>query len=263
MSTAVTQSIQALSSLLGTDSSSTSTKASTTSAKASTQSSSTQSTSSTSSSSIGSTASNQLGMDNFLTLFTTQLQYQDPTNPMDSYELAAQLAQFSTVEELTKLNSKIEDIETYLASLANAEMVNMVGKQVEASGNSIQLNDGKTTNASFEIGSAANVTVRIYNEDGTLVRTQALGQQTAGAHTISWDGRNDAGTKVSNGNYTFKVEAVGADGNAISAQTKVEGTVSSVRLENGVSYLMLGGSDGIKIPATNVIEVSQASAQAA
>jgi flagellar basal-body rod modification protein FlgD len=262
MSTAVTQSIQALSSLLGTDSSSTSTKASTQSS--STQNTSnTQRTGSTSSSSIGSKASSQLGMDNFLTLFTTQLQYQDPTNPMDSYELAAQLAQFSTVEELTKLNSSIEDIETYLASLANAEMVNLVGKQVEASGNSIQLNDGKTTNASFEIGSAANVTVRIYNEVGTLVRTQALGQQTAGAHTISWDGRNDAGTKVSNGNYTFKVEAVGADGNAISAQTKVEGTVSSVRLENGVSYLLLGGSNGIKIPATDIIEVSQAAAQAA
>jgi flagellar basal-body rod modification protein FlgD len=262
MSTAVTQSIQALSNLFGTDSSSTSTKASTQSS--STQSASnTKSTGNTSSSSIGSTASSQLGMDNFLTLFTTQLQYQDPTNPMDSYELAAQLAQFSTVEELTKLNSKIEDIETYLASLANAEMVNMVGKQVEASGNSIQLNDGKTTNASFEIASAANVTLRIYNEDGTLVRTQALGQQTAGAHTISWDGRNDAGTKVSNGNYTFKVEAVGADGNAISAQTKVDGIVSSVRLENGVSYLLLGGSNGIKIPATNVIEVSQAAAQAA
>ena len=262
MSTAVTQSIQALSNLFGTDSSSTSTKASTQSS--STQNTSnTQSTGSTSSSSIGSKASSQLGMDNFLTLFTTQLQYQDPTNPMDSYELAAQLAQFSTVEELTKLNSSIEDIETYLASLANAEMVNLVGKQVEASGNALQLNDGKITNASFETGSAANVTVRIYNEDGTLVRTQALGQQTAGSHTISWDGRNDAGTKVSNSNYTFKVEAVGADGNAISAQTKVEGTVSSVRLENGVSYLLLGGSNGIKIPATDIIEVSQAAAQAA
>ena len=262
MSTAVTQSIQALSNLFGTDSSSASTKASTQSS--STQSTSnTKSTGSTSSSSIGSKASSQLGMDNFLTLFTTQLQYQDPTNPMDSYELAAQLAQFSTVEELTKLNSKIEDIETYLASLANAEMVNLVGKQVEASGNALQLNDGKITNASFEIGSAANVTLRIYNEDGTLVRTQALGQQTTGAHTISWDGRNDAGAKVSNGNYTFKVEAVGADGNAISAQTKVDGIVSSVRLENGVSYLLLGGSNGIKIPATNVIEVSQAAAQAA
>jgi flagellar basal-body rod modification protein FlgD len=256
MSTAVSQSIQALSSLFGTDSSSTSTKATTQSSG--TQSTSTSKTSSSKTSS-SSTASSQLGMDNFLTLFTTQLKYQDPTNPMDSYELAAQLAQFSTVEELTKLNSSIEDIETYLASLANAEMVNLMGKQVVASGNSIQLNDGETTNASFEIGSAANVTVRIYNQDGTLVRTQALGQQTAGAHTISWDGRNNAGTKVSNGNYTFKVEAVGADGNEISVQSKIQGTVSSVRFENGISYLLLGGSDGIKLPATDVIEVSAAS----
>ena len=246
MSTAVSQSIQALSSMFGTDSSSTSTKATT-------QSSNTQSTSKTSSSS---TASNQLGMDSFLTLFTTQLKYQDPTNPMDSYELASQLAQFSSVEELTKLNSSIKDIETYLASLANAEMVNLMGKQVVASGNTIQLNNGETTNGSFEIGNAANVTVRIYNEDGTLVRTQALGQQTTGAHTINWDGRSDAGKKLSDGNYTFKVEAVGADGNQISVQSKVQGNVSSVRLENGVSYLLLGGSNGIKLPATDIIEIS-------
>jgi flagellar basal-body rod modification protein FlgD len=254
MSTAVSQSIQALSSLFGTDSSSTSTKATT-------QSSGTQSTSkSTSKTSSSSTASTQLGVDNFLTLFTTQLKYQDPTNPMESYELAAQLAQFSSVEQLTKLNSSIEDIETYLASLANAEMVNLMGKQVVASGNTIQLNDGETTKGSFEISSAANVTVRIYDEDGTLVRTQALGQQTSGAHTINWDGRSDAGKKVNDGNYTFKVEAVGADGNQVSVRSKVEGTVSSVRLENGVSYLLLGGSNGIKIPATDVIEISEASA---
>ncbi|HBD08404.1 MAG TPA: flagellar hook capping protein [Syntrophobacteraceae bacterium] len=247
MSTAVSQASQALSSLLGTTSSSTSTNATT-------PSSSTQNTSKTTSS--ASAAASKLGMNDFLTLFTTQLQYQDPTNPMESYELASQLASFSSVEQLTNLNSSIKDIQSYLTSLVSTQMVSMMGKEVVGSGNTMELQDGEISSGSYQIGSAAKVTVSIYDENGSLVRTQSLGQQSAGTHAISWDGRNNAGTKVSNGNYTFKVEAVGSDGNAVSAQTKVQGTVSSVRMENGTSYLLLNGSDSLKLSATDVLEVS-------
>jgi flagellar basal-body rod modification protein FlgD len=245
MSTTATQSIQGLTGLRATDASSALAKATT---KADTA---------QSSSSLAS--SKQLGVGNFMTLFTTQLKNQDPTNPMQSYELAAQLAQFSSVEELTKLNSTMKEIENYLVSLTNSEMVNLIGKEVSGVNNTIRLTDGKTSNASFDVVSPANVTVRIYNDDGALVRTIASGQQTAGDHAISWDGRNDKGDKLANGNYTFKVEAVGADGNAVGVTSRIRGTVYSLKFENG-TQLVLGGPDGIKLPANEVTDVTKPAA---
>lgn len=242
MSTTATQSLQGLTGLLATDTSSSL-------AKAAAQANSTQSSSSAAS-------SKQLGVGNFMTLFTTQLKYQDPTNPMQSYELAAQLAQFSSVEELTKLNSTMKEIENFLTSLTNSEMVNLIGKEVTGINNTLRLTDGQTSSASFDVGSPANVTVRIYNEDGALVRTMASGQQTAGNHAISWDGRNDRGDRLANGNYTFKVEAVGADGNAVTAIPRIRGTVYSLKFENG-TQLVLGGPNGIKLPANEVTDITQ------
>jgi flagellar basal-body rod modification protein FlgD len=246
MTTAATQSLQGLTGRLATDTGSIL-------AKAVTQADSTQSSS-------PSASSKQLGVGNFLTLFTTQLKNQDPTNPMQSHELAAQLAQFSSVEELTKLNSTMREIENYLISLTNSEMVNLIGKEVSGVNSTIQLTDGKTSNASFDVGSPASVTVRIYNEEGALVRTIASGQQTAGNHAISWDGRNDRGNKLANGNYTFKVEAAGADGKSLAVTPRVRGTVYSLKLENGATQLVLGGPDGIRLPASEVTDITRPAA---
>jgi flagellar basal-body rod modification protein FlgD len=198
-----------------------------------------------------------LGMGSFLTMFTTQLKYQDPTSPLQSYELAAQLAQFSSVEKLSELNTNIKEVQAYLASLSNAQMVNLIGKEVVAADSTIRLTDGKITNGSYQTAAPADVTVRIYNSEGALVRTISAGQQAAGTYSVQWDGRNDGGEKLSNGNYTYKVEAVGADGNQVSVKSTIRGTVYSLRMEEGVPYLILGGSDGIRLPVNEVQEVTQ------
>jgi flagellar basal-body rod modification protein FlgD len=201
-------------------------------------------------------ASNQLGMNSFLTMFTTQLKYQDPTNPMESYQLSAQLAQFSTVEKLSELNTNVKEIQSYLASLTNGQMINLVGKQVTGNNSTLQVAGGKASSASYQLDDPADVTVRISDQQGALVRTLHPGAETAGRHQINWDGCNDAGEKVANGAYTCTVAGVDAAGNAQEIKPTIQGSVYSFRLDQGVPYLILNGADGIKLPIGDIQEVT-------
>lgn len=213
---------------------------------------------STGTTSTGAKGSTQMDMNSFLIMFTKQLEYQDPSNPMESYELAAQLAQFSTVSELTKANNLLQTQQTYLSSINNAQMIGTIGKDVTGLDDSIQLSNGEISKGSFKIDSpAASVTVKIKDGDGNVVRTMQVGAQDAGTYNIAWDGCNDAGTAMSDGTYHFDVEALDADGNTIEAQETIKGTVSGFRVDSGIPYLILGGSNGVKLPISAVMEVNE------
>jgi flagellar basal-body rod modification protein FlgD len=198
----------------------------------------------------------KLDMNAFLTMFLTQLKYQDPTNPLESYQLAAQLAQFSSVEKLTEVNSNIVKLQPYLMSLSNAEMVGLVGKHVIGQASTLQLTSGKATTADYQLDAAAKVTIKLYDEKNALVRTINVGAQAVGKHQIAWDGCNDAGKKMSDGLYSFDLEAVDGNGNKLDVTTTISGLVHSFRLEQGNAYLILNGPDGIKLPAGNIMEVT-------
>jgi flagellar basal-body rod modification protein FlgD len=199
----------------------------------------------------------KLDMNAFLTMFLTQLKYQDPTNPLQSYELAAQLAQFSSVEKLTDANSNLVKLQSYLSSLNNAEMVGLVGKHVVGQASTLQVTSGKATTADYQLNApASSVSVKIYDENDTLVRTTSMGAQAAGKYQVNWDGCDDAGKKVSDGSYSFKIEAVDGKGNQLDVTSTISGLVYSFRLEQGNAYLILNGPDGIKLPAGDILEVT-------
>jgi flagellar basal-body rod modification protein FlgD len=202
-------------------------------------------------------------MEAFLTMFTTELQYQDPTNPLESYELAAQLAQFSTVSVLTELNDNIEAQESYLSSINNALMVDLIGKEVTASSSTVQVADGKAQEAAYTLGDAASsVTVNIYDADGALIRRMDMGELESGAHSLSWDGLDDSGNAVEDGQYTIEVEATDKDGNTVDASTTITDKVYSVQLNDSTTYLILGGSDGVPVPISAIADVHEASTTA-
>ncbi len=79
--------------------------------------------------STSSTSSNSMNEQSFLTLFLAQLQNQDPTSPMQSYELASQLAQFTTVEQLSQATTNLGDIQQYSANLNNGQITSLVAKR--------------------------------------------------------------------------------------------------------------------------------------
>ncbi|MHC1745207.1 MAG: flagellar hook assembly protein FlgD [Syntrophobacteraceae bacterium] len=211
---------------------------------------------STTNATAGTSQSKLLDMNAFLRMFTTQLQYQDPTNPLESYELAAQLAQFSTVEKLTDISSKLETQQKYLESLTNTQMVQMLGKEIIGAYDGLNVNDGTVSKAYYELPSqAASVTVKIYSESGTLVRTLNAGAKDAGTYDIDWNGKDESGNTLPNGTYRFDVEPLAADGSTLAVNEFVKGTAYAFRMINGAGYLVLDGDDGLLLPSASISEV--------
>lgn len=210
---------------------------------------------STSQSSTQTASKTSMDMNSFLTMFTTQLKYQDPTNPLQSYEMAAQLAQFSTVERLTQVNSTLKEMESYLSSMNNAQTIGLVGKQVTGSSNNVHVQTGSPSSLNFKLDAAAQVTVKVYDASNNLVRTVSLGSLNAGSQEFKWDGRNSAGNPVADGNYTCKVEAVDSGNKVLDVQTTVRGTVYEWRMQDGVPQLVLNGQDGVNLNISQITEV--------
>jgi flagellar basal-body rod modification protein FlgD len=200
-------------------------------------------------------------MDDFLKLFCTQLQYQDPTNPMESYELAAQLAQFSSVEQLTEANTNLVAIESYLASLNNTEMVNLIGKDVVGNAGGILVNDGTVTSPSYTLpasdsSSTYAVTVKIYDSSDTLQRTLSLTGQSAGTYSVDWDGLDSSGAAVSDGQYYCTVTAEDSNGTTSTLTATNTGTVYSFVMDSTSPYVVLDGEGGLQVPISNVYEIT-------
>lgn len=194
-------------------------------------------------------------MNAFLMLFTTQLQHQDPTNPMAAYEMAAQLAQFSTVEKLTQVHAQLQSQQNYLISINNAMGVQLLGKHIVAQDNHLQLKDGTVSGAGFVMESPAEVKVSITDASGNTVRTLSLGSLEAGRHEFTWDGKDDEGKSVPNGSYTFSVEAVGPSGESIGVQPLVMGEVYGFVMEEGVNYVVLEHHQGIRVPVSFITTI--------
>ncbi len=91
-----------------------------------------------------------LGQDDFLKLFVTQMKYQNPLNPMDSTEFTAQLAQFSSLEQLTNISSQLKDLTVYQNSLNNTLTTSFIGRKVKFTGDGQTAAEGTVTGISFE-----------------------------------------------------------------------------------------------------------------
>jgi len=199
-------------------------------------------------------AKNDMGKDTFFQLLITQLQNQNPLNPMDGAEFTSQLAQFSELEKLDNMNSSMDYLRLYMASLNNAQAVDFIGKEIEASGDSVQLPEGGSASLGYELGDdAGSVTINIYDQDMKLVRTVEVGSQSAGSQEWSWDGKDKEGTQLEAGNYTFEVSASDVNGEDVAVATSLKGVVTGVTFENGVTYLLLGKQ---KVSLGEVIRVN-------
>ncbi len=215
---------------------------------------------------VGSVASNSaatsltsesslVGKEDFLKLLVTQLQYQDPLNPAESTEFTSQLAQFSSLEQLTNVNENLEYLQLYQASINNAQTVDFIGKTVTASGNTVNVSDGVSENISFELPEdAASVTISIYDASGELAGTIEAGDLSKGTQSIPWNAEDPEGNTVSDGDYTFEVAAVDSEGNEVEVSTFTFVTVTGVSYEDGVTYLLAGDR---KIAVGDVIAVHE------
>ena len=148
------------------------------------------------------TANEAGSADRFLKLLVTQLQNQDPMNPMDNAQITSQMAQINTVNGIEKLNVTVEGLNTQFAQLQALSGVSLVGRDITVKGNQLTVAGGRAS-GSFELsGTAGAVKVEVLNGAGRVVGSVDMGAQDTGRHDFAWN----AGT-VPDGNYTFRVVA--------------------------------------------------------
>ena len=200
-----------------------------------------------------------MGQDDFLKLLITQLQNQDPMNPMDGTQFASQLAQFSTVEQLTDINSTLQssiDANKLLStSISNSLSTTVIGKEVCASGNTLTYSGSADAKLGYTLPSAANsVNVQILDQSGNVIQTLTGCGTALGDNTLSWNGLTASGAQAPAGQYTFQVNALDANGVSISASPFFYGTVTGVRFKTDGTVFVV---DGIEVQLSNILEVTQ------
>ncbi len=187
--------------------------------------------------------------ERFLTLLVTQLQNQDPLNPMDNEQITSQVAQLSTVTGINQLNETLLALSGQLDVSQSMQAAALIGKEILVPGADIRVGTGEigtqVTHFGMELLSpAAGVKVNIMDNAGKVVRTIELENYSAGVHSLEWDGRDDTGATVPDGRYTVQVLAFDAHNAPVAVGALTSGVVSSVASStNGVRVdLGLAGS---------------------
>ncbi|CAI8709310.1 MULTISPECIES: flagellar hook assembly protein FlgD [Pseudomonas] len=186
------------------------------------------------------TGGKALGKDAFLQLLVTQLKNQNPLDPQDNSAFVAQLAQFSSLEGITTLNSTVSSLAGNYSSSQALQASSLVGRNVIVQTNTVQLDDpSKGMTGSVTVPSSiAGGTVSITDSSGTVVRTIDLGSRAAGSASFTWDGKDKDGNLVKTGTYTVKANA-SINGTATDLATYLPATVNSVTISQTGGELML------------------------
>jgi len=189
----------------------------------------------------------ELGKDAFLSLLTTQLQYQDPLDPMSNEDFIAQLAQFSSLEQLIGIQEAMGAVYAGIASMNNASMANLLGTEVVAYGDTFAYQGGNVEGVSpefdlhFEAGSSYDsASVTIFDESGAVVTTVTIPGGEAGEASWTWDGEDSSGQPVPEGTYSFSVKAT-KDGEPIDVSTLVVGRITEMDYATGVPLPSISG----------------------
>jgi len=204
---------------------------------------------STSKSTSQTSDSSQLGQDAFLKLLVTQLKNQDPTKPMDNQAFVAQLAQFSSLQELQGVSDRLDSLLISQKSSADVTAASMIGKTVTYKSGS----SGTTVDLTLS-DAASSVSAVISDGSGKVVRTIKGGAASAGQLSLAWDGRDQSGNLLSAGAYSVSVTAKKSDGSTVSVVERGRGVVQGVDY-SGSSTKVIVGADEVSL--SDVIEVDQ------
>lgn len=176
--------------------------------------------------------------DTFLTLLTTQLQNQDPLSPLDTTEFTNQLVSFSQVEQAINTNKKLDSLIGLQGTNKLTTGVGYIGKVAEAAGDTMLLRDGQGR-IGYELATSSDrTTITILTESGTPVFSTP-GSNQAGPHIFDWDGLDDVGNELPDGNYTVLVTALDAEDNVLETSTTTFGEVTGVEVVDGIVTLIM------------------------
>ncbi|MBC7533098.1 MAG: flagellar hook assembly protein FlgD [Oligoflexus sp.] len=198
---------------------------------------------------------NELGKDDFLKLFVTQLQNQDPMNPDDGTEMAAKLAQFNGLEQMMNVNKGIEKLITAQGTDRNLQMINYIGKEVQVDGGRVRLDKGVPTKSEFEAPAPlAQATLEVRDGSGILVNQVDLGPMDAGKHEIKWDGKTHDGRQLDEGVFTYSITARNTEGGDVPIKLTSKAKINGVDIKNPEGALF---SDFGRVTFDQIISVGK------
>jgi flagellar basal-body rod modification protein FlgD len=191
-----------------------------------------------------------MGQSEFLTLFTTQLKNQDPTDPVKNENFVAQLAQFSQLEATTAMKTSMESL---VGSMSNDRMLgaaSLIGKSVSVPDGPVTVTTNTVSQGTINLPTGADgIRLQVFDDQGQLVRTQIIGAQPVGDTTLAWDGMNDTGAAAPNGTYRY-VATVNRAGKITTPTVNTLATVRSVSsagTADGTLLLEVDGGKSISI----------------
>lgn len=202
---------------------------------------------------------NALDQEDFLALLTKQLAYQDPFKPVDNDQMISQMASFATVDGINSMAEQFGSLNEIMTSSQALQASTLVGQKVLVPSDTGYLAAGGTMEGVLTSSeNMKNVTVRIEDESGQLIKTIDMKDLAAGNNKITWDGTNNTGEAVKEGNYVFKAQAL-VGGERVDLAVAAYASVDSVTLGSAASggvVLNLQGLGGIRL--SDVLEVAKA-----
>lgn len=200
-----------------------------------------------------------LGKDDFLQLLVTKLRYQDPMDPMSDGDYIAQLAQFSTLEQMNNISNGITTSNEWdflqMQSLNNVMATGLIGKDVKANYQGFYVDHEGESNINYTLDEYANeVNFVIKNTSGTVVANLTQNDVESGTNTINWDGTDTQGNWVEEGFYYVEATATSIAGNSFTPSLSLVGKVESVIYHNGSAFLYVNGTE---IPLGDITAVGE------
>lgn len=200
-------------------------------------------------------------LDQFMNLLVTQLQHQDPLDPMDPNEFTSQLVQFAGVEQQIQANSNLERMVEIQQSSLLGSLVGYIGKQVEVLGNEMSLDANGELHANYALAAkATTTTITITDDTGKSVYSTS-GQTDAGRHAFHWNGKNTEGFSVPDGTYTITVSALDSEENPIEVAHSVTGLVTGVASDSGTPILSFKDTNYLTDAIISVVEKPASSSE--
>lgn len=183
-----------------------------------------------------------MGKDDFLKLLVAQLQNQDPLSPEDPTEFTAQLAQFSSLEQLTTLNESMNNFVTSNANSDRLSTLSTIGKDVAYTGSTFNYS-GSSIELGYNLDAKASSVSLLLQLNGSTVATLEGKDLTVGNHYLVWDGSTSSGAQAASGKYTIVLQAKAADGGSVAATPLIKSEVTGLDLggESGGTLITKAG----------------------
>jgi flagellar basal-body rod modification protein FlgD len=202
----------------------------------------TSTSSSSSAASLSSTTSSTLAgnFQTFLSLLTTQLQNQNPLDPLDTNQFTQQLVQFASVEQQLKTNDQLTTLVSLQQTAQSTQALTFVGKTAVVDGSTAALTNSSAT-WDLSVPTNSNVNISITSSTGQTVFSGNYSVNAGNNQPFAWDGKGNDGTQWPDGKYTLTATAADSAGNSVAVTTQIQGVVSSVDLTQSPPLLSING----------------------